>query len=131
MGHQGIQRTGEITAGADLPDDIESDVAFNTEPIRQLRSVLTPDRYVAAASAVPNTSQHGRSFGMAKRMSKTLATELADRTMGVVNPQNREMALRAGLARHSFAVADVAFPAALLERSALIAWLLDTFAPRD
>lgn len=63
-------------------------------------------------------------------MSKTLAVELAERTMVVVNPQNRDMALRAGLVRHGFAVAGVVFPDAITDRAALVAWLQETFAPR-
>lgn len=68
---------------------------------------------------------------MAKRMSRTLAIELAERTLAVVNPQNRELALRAGLSRHGFALAGVVFPQAIAERAALVAWLQDTFAPKD
>ena len=65
---------------------------------------------------------------MAKRMSKTLATELADRTLGVVNPQNRSIALDAALRRHGCAPLAVAPPSELLNRSRLIAWLLSTYA---
>ena len=40
---------------------------------------------------------------MAKRMSRTLAAEIADRTMTVVNPANRGLTLNAALQRHGFA----------------------------
>lgn len=66
---------------------------------------------------------------MSKRMSKTLATEIAERTLGVVNPQNRFIALAADLARHGFA-RPVETPE-LTERAGLIAWLLETYAPRS
>lgn len=63
-------------------------------------------------------------------MSKTMAGEIADRTLEVVNPANRAMALNAALRRHGFAGASV--PAEhLLERGALIGWLLATYSPRD
>ena len=39
---------------------------------------------------------------MAKHMSKTLAAEIAGRTLEVVNPANRAMALTAALRRHGF-----------------------------
>lgn len=51
--------------------------------------------------------------------------------MAVTNPQNREMALRAGLSRHGFAVGGVAFPATLVDRAALMAWLIETYSARD
>ncbi|MET3900061.1 Rps23 Pro-64 3,4-dihydroxylase Tpa1-like proline 4-hydroxylase [Devosia sp. UYZn731] len=63
---------------------------------------------------------------MAKRMSKTLASEIADRTMAVVNPQNRAIALDAALRRHGFA--PVAPPSELLARSSLVGWLLSKYA---
>lgn len=65
---------------------------------------------------------------MAKRMSKTLAAEIAERTLVVVNPQNRAIALDAALRRHGFTPSAVAPPRELLERSALVGWLLSTYA---
>ena len=63
---------------------------------------------------------------MAKRMSKTLAAEIADRTMTVVNPANRGLALNAALQRHGFTT--VTPPAdKLADRAAIIAWLIDTY----
>ena len=63
-------------------------------------------------------------------MSKTLAAEIADRTLEVINPQNRALALQATLGRHGFsptaATSDI-----LAERSALITWLLSTYARQD
>jgi prolyl-tRNA editing enzyme YbaK/EbsC (Cys-tRNA(Pro) deacylase) len=64
---------------------------------------------------------------MAKRMSKTLATEIADRTLAVVNPQNRAIALDAALRRHGFTPSGVAPASEILERSALVGWLLSTY----
>lgn len=66
---------------------------------------------------------------MSKRMSKTLAAEIADRTLSVVNPQNRFMALTAALGRHDFTRPSE--EPALADRAALIAWLLDTYSPRS
>jgi hypothetical protein len=64
---------------------------------------------------------------MAKRMSKTLAAEIADRTMTVVNPANRGLTLNATLQRHGFAT--VPAPAdRMTDRAAIIAWLLETYA---
>jgi hypothetical protein len=63
-------------------------------------------------------------------MSKTLAAELADRTLAVVNPQNRAIALEAALKRHGFAVSPPP-DSALLERNALIAWLLSVYSRRQ
>lgn len=65
---------------------------------------------------------------MAKRMSKTLATEIADRTLAVVNPQNRGIALDAALRRHGFTPTGVAPPGTLLERASLVSWLLSVYA---
>ncbi|WP_127752721.1 hypothetical protein [Devosia sp. 1566] len=59
-------------------------------------------------------------------MSKTLAAEIAERTMQVVNPQNRALALSATLRRHGFALPDQ-LPASILDKSELKAWLLATY----
>ena len=66
---------------------------------------------------------------MTKRMSKTLAAEIADRTLTVVNPQNRLIALTAALGRHGFA--RPGNEPQLVDRSKMIAWLLETYAPRS
>ena len=62
-------------------------------------------------------------------MSRTMAAEIAERTMAVVNPANRAMALRAALQRHGFAGGEPE-AAVLAERKALIGWLLETYSPR-
>ena len=59
-------------------------------------------------------------------MSKTLAAEIASRTLEVVNPANRAMALHAALRRHGFAV--TASPPQLTDRAAIVGWLLATYA---
>jgi len=66
---------------------------------------------------------------MAKHMSKTLAAEIAGRTMEVTNPANRAMALAATLRRHGFD-AGLANAAPIAERAALQAWLQATFASK-
>jgi hypothetical protein len=60
-------------------------------------------------------------------MSKTLAAEIAERTMQVVNPQNRALALSATLRRHGFASPDQ-LPGSILDKSELQAWLQATYA---
>jgi len=67
---------------------------------------------------------------MAKRISKTLAAEIADRTMTVVNPANRQLALNAALQRHGFAASAAANADQLQDRASLIAWLLVAYAPQ-
>ena len=66
---------------------------------------------------------------MSKVMSRTMAAEIAERTMAVVNPANRAMALRAALQRHGFAGGEPE-AAVLAERKALIGWLLASYSPR-
>lgn len=68
---------------------------------------------------------------MAKRMSKTLAAEIAERTLVVVNPQNRPLALNAALQRHGFTTAITPKPDQLLDRTAIVNWLLATYAPAN
>ncbi|RYE84715.1 MAG: hypothetical protein EOP19_10935 [Hyphomicrobiales bacterium] len=65
---------------------------------------------------------------MSKRMSKTLAAEIADRTLEVLNPANRAIALGSALRRHGFDPALAAAPQPIAERAQLIAWLLATYA---
>lgn len=61
---------------------------------------------------------------MSKPLSKTLATEIAERTLKVVNPANRALALNETLRRHGFAAAHGELPG---ERAALVAWLLERY----
>lgn len=68
---------------------------------------------------------------MAKRMSKTLAAEIADRTLAVLNPSNRRLALGAALQRHGFPGAVAPPDATFSDRAALIAWLQSTYASLD
>jgi hypothetical protein len=62
-------------------------------------------------------------------MSKTLAAEIAGRTVEVTNPANRAMALAATLRRHGFDAGAVA-EAPVEDRAALQAWLQGTFASK-
>ena len=59
-------------------------------------------------------------------MSKTLAAEIAERVLKVVNPANRPLALAEALRRHGFQPVTGAgeMPA---DRSALAAWLQQTY----
>lgn len=68
---------------------------------------------------------------MSKRMSKTLAAEIADRTLAVLNPNNRLLALGAALQRHGFPGAAAPSDATFSDRAALVAWLQATYATRD
>ena len=64
---------------------------------------------------------------MTKRMSKTLAVEIATRTIDVISPANRGLALSSALRRHGFESASATTNAPLLDRSELVAWLLATY----
>ena len=66
---------------------------------------------------------------MAKHMSKTLAVEIAGRTVEVTNPANRAMALAATLRRHGFD-AGSANDAPVGDRAELQAWLQAAFASK-
>ena len=68
---------------------------------------------------------------MSKRMSKTLAAEIADRTLTVLNPQNRPLALNAALQRHGFPGAAAPPEATFTDRAALIVWLQATYAIKN
>ncbi len=68
---------------------------------------------------------------MSKRMSKTLAAEIATRTLEVINPANRTVAMAATLRRHGFDPNVTELPANPADRAELIAWLLATYAPRE
>lgn len=68
---------------------------------------------------------------MAKRMSKTLAAEIADRTLTVVNPSNRALTLNAALQRHGFGILATPKPEQLSDRAAIVGWLLATYASAE
>jgi hypothetical protein len=63
-----------------------------------------------------------------KRMSKTMAAEIAARTLDVISPANRGLALDAALRRHGFDPANATTKPPMLERTDLLAWLLSTYA---
>jgi len=65
-----------------------------------------------------------------KRMSKSLALEIAVRTLEVVNPQNRAMALNATLRRHGGSPVTPP-PDVLADKGALVAWLLATYGAAE
>lgn len=66
---------------------------------------------------------------MPKHMSKTLAAEIAGRTVEVTNPANRAMALAATLRRHGFDAVS-ANDAPVGDRAELQAWLQAAFASK-
>jgi len=68
---------------------------------------------------------------MAKGMSKTLATEIASRTLEVTSPMNRAIALSATLRRHGFDPVIADQPEHPIERAELIVWLLATYAREE
>lgn len=68
---------------------------------------------------------------MNKRMSKTLAAEIASRTLEVINPANRAVALAATLRRHGFDPNAAEPPANPTDRAELLTWLIATYAPRE
>lgn len=68
---------------------------------------------------------------MSKRLSKTLAAEIAMRTFEVINPANRGVALAATLRRHGFDPNVAELPGAPADRAELVTWLLTTYAPRE
>lgn len=64
---------------------------------------------------------------MSRRMSKTLAAEIAERVLKVVNPANRGLALNEALRKHGFGPArapDGGLPA---DKAALVVWLLAAY----
>jgi len=65
---------------------------------------------------------------MAKSMSKTLAAELAARTLAVVSPANRRLALNAALGRHGFAGLPASASPPLGNSDDLAAWLSSAYA---
>lgn len=60
-------------------------------------------------------------------MSKTLAAEIAERTLKVVNPANRALALSDALRRHGFGSADLPPGGVPPDRAGLVAWLLTAY----
>ena len=64
---------------------------------------------------------------MSKPLSKTLATEIAERTLKVVNPANRALALNETLRRHGFAAVQIGKDELPGDRAALVAWLLERY----
>ena len=65
---------------------------------------------------------------MSKRMSKTLAAELAERALRIVNPSNRALVLNEGLTRRGYEPVGIAAGELPTERAALVAWLLERYA---
>lgn len=68
---------------------------------------------------------------MPRHLSKTLAAEIATRTLDVVNPQNRAIALNASLRKHGFSLSSDPSPDDVLNRETLIAWLLRVYGPKN
>lgn len=64
---------------------------------------------------------------MVKRMTKTLAAEIAERVLKVVNPANRPMALSEALRRHGFGSATLPTGGLPADKAALVAWLQATY----
>lgn len=64
-------------------------------------------------------------------MSKTLAAEIASRTLEVTNPANRAIALGASLRRHGFEPVAAGGRGVPTDRTALVEWLLSTYRPAE
>lgn len=62
-----------------------------------------------------------------KRMSKTLAGEIADRVLRVVNPPNRPLALNETLRRHGFSPATLPQTGLPADRTGLVGYLVATY----
>lgn len=60
-------------------------------------------------------------------MSKTLAAELADRTLKIVNPSNRVITLNESLKRRGYEPVRIVADELPTERAALVAWLLGRY----
>lgn len=67
---------------------------------------------------------------MPKTMSKTLASEIAARTLAITNPQNRAIALKDTLRRHGFDAMPAPDLETLLSQPALVDWLKNSYPPR-
>lgn len=61
---------------------------------------------------------------MSKRMSKTLAAELAERTLAIVNPSNRVISLNESLKRRGYQPVRIVADELPKEKAALAAWLM-------
>lgn len=68
---------------------------------------------------------------MNRRMSKTLAAEIAERVLKVVNPANRLPVLSDALRKHGFGSATIPADGLPADRAALVAWLLAAYAAGD
>lgn len=64
---------------------------------------------------------------MARSMSRTLAVEIADRVLAIVNPANRRIALGEALRRHGFPGAELTDTDILSDRRRLVDWLRETY----
>ena len=64
---------------------------------------------------------------MSKRMSKTLAAEIAERTLKVVNPANRLPVVNDALRKHGFAPASAPDGGLPADKAGIVAWLLAGF----
>jgi hypothetical protein len=64
---------------------------------------------------------------VSKRMSKTLAAELAERTLKIVNPANRVLTLNESLTRRGYEPVRIVAGELPQERAALVAWLLGRY----
>lgn len=61
---------------------------------------------------------------MSKRMSKTLAAELAERTLAIVNPSNRVISLNESLKRRGYEPVRIVAAELPTDKAALAAWLM-------
>ena len=64
---------------------------------------------------------------MSKRMSKTLAAELAERTLAIVNPANRAITLNESLRKRGFEPVRIAAAELPKDKAALAAWLMGRY----
>lgn len=64
---------------------------------------------------------------MSKRMSKTLAAELAERTLAIVNPSNRVITLNESLKKRGFKPVRIVAGELPTEKAALAAWLMGRY----
>jgi hypothetical protein len=67
---------------------------------------------------------------MPKTISKTLASEIAARTLAITNPQNRAIALKDTLRRHGFDAMPAPDLDTLLSQAALVDWLKQSYSLR-
>lgn len=64
---------------------------------------------------------------MSKRMSKTLAAELAERTLAIVNPSNRVITLNESLKKRGFEPVRIVAAELPTYKAALALWLMGRF----